>query len=87
MPGSEWNVHRQACLRVEPFRKVLGEKVVVRRDAFLVMGRDEEELLVLAAAVVFAVQTEPWRLEVDLWRSFVNVGVEVLEGLDAGWLE
>ena len=87
MPFSEWSVHRQASMRIEPFKRVLRERVVVRKDAFLVMGRDEEDLLQVAAAVVYAVQTEPWRLEVDLWRSFVNVGLEVLEGLDIGWLD
>jgi hypothetical protein len=37
--------------------------------------------------VTWAVQTRPWRLEIDLWRSFVNVDVEFLEGLDRRWLD
>lgn len=86
MPSSEWSVHRQASLRIEPFKRVLKDMVVVREDTFLVMGMDEEELLRLTAAVVYAVQTDLWRLEVDLWRSFINVDLKMLEGLDVGWL-
>jgi hypothetical protein len=81
MPFSEWSVHRQALMRVEPFMDVLGNRVMVRRDSYLVMGETEEECKRLSAAVVFAVQTRPWRLEVDLWRSWVNVERGFLEGL------
>jgi len=87
MPYSEWSVHHQARTRIMPFKKSLGNKVVVKRDLYLVMGKDEAELLKLAGTVTYAVQTEPWRLEIDLWRSFVNVDVAFLEGLDRAWLD
>lgn len=95
-------MHHQARLRILPFRtKKVGagrgqgsglgplseEKVLVMRDVVLVMGVDEEDLLVMAAATTYAIQTDPWRLEVDLWRSFVNLDIEGLEGLDMSWWE
>lgn len=85
-PYSEWSIHRQARLRIVPFRNILGDRVWVRQDTLLVMGTDEKDLLKLASAVTYAVQTDPWRLEVDLWRSFVNVDLGFLEGLDEKWL-
>lgn len=87
MPCSEWSVHHQCRLRLEPYLPLLKENVVVKRDLFLVMGKDEEDLKRFATGVTFAVQTRPWRLEVDLWRSFVNVDLGFLEGLDDRWLD
>lgn len=87
MPFSEWSIHQQARMRIQPFRKALGDKVVVMRDVFLVMGLDEADLLTVAAATTYAVQTDPWRLEVDLWRSFVNVDMDFLEKLHDQWWE
>jgi hypothetical protein len=37
---------------------------------------------VVCVAVMFALQTKPWFRQVDLWKSFVNVDLELLEGLD-----
>ncbi|KAL6720831.1 hypothetical protein ACLMJK_002756 [Lecanora helva] len=87
MPYSETSMHHSARLRLKPFQKQLGERVVLRRDLFLVMGIDEADLLKYTTATIFAIQTEPWRLEVDLWRSFVNVDMEFLEGLREEWLD
>jgi hypothetical protein len=87
MPYSEWSMHQQTRLRIQPFRTTLGDKVVVMRDVLLVMGCDEEDLLMVSASTTYAVQTDPWRLEVDLWRSFVNVDVEFLRNLQAEWWE
>jgi hypothetical protein len=53
----------------------------------LVMGEDVQELRRLSEGVTWAIQTKPWRLEVDLWRSFVNVDLQFLEDLDPKWLE
>jgi hypothetical protein len=53
----------------------------------LVMGENQEDLLRLAVAATFAIVTRPWRLEVDLWKSFVNVDLKFLEELDERWLE
>ena len=87
MPGSEFSIHHAARLRILPFQQLLKDKVVVMRDLFLVMGEDEEDLRKFAVATTFAIQTDPWRLEVDLWRSFVNVDLKFLEGLRREWLD
>jgi len=87
MPYSELSIHRTASLRLEPFKRLLGDRVIVMRDLFLVMGTDEEDLLKFTTATIFAIQTEPWRLEVDLWRSFINVDMGFLESLQAEWLD
>jgi hypothetical protein len=87
MPFSEWSVHQQLSLRLEPYKKIFGHQVVVAKDLMLVMGRDEQDLRRLTEGVTWAVQTKPWRLEVDFWRSFVNVDGAFLEGLDRRWLD
>jgi hypothetical protein len=51
------------------------------------MGKDEKDLRRLAEVVTFAVQTMPWRFEVDFWRSFVNVPGAFLKGLYQRWLD
>jgi hypothetical protein len=60
----------------------LDERVFHRGDLVLVMGTDQEDLLRWCTAVTFALQTKPWLREVDLWKSFVNVDLAFLEGLD-----
>ncbi|MCJ1417711.1 hypothetical protein MMC32_004056 [Xylographa parallela] len=87
MPYSEWSVHHNCQGRLEPFMHVFRGKVVLKRDLFLVMGEDEKDLQKVATAVTFAIQTRPWRLEVDLWKSFVNVDLKFLEEMDDKWLE
>ena len=88
MPYSEWSIHRQLKQRIAPYRRFLGNNVIVRRDSLLVMAKDEDELLKLASAATYAVQTfDTWRLEIDLWRSFVNVDLGFLEALDERWIE
>ncbi len=52
-------MNHQARLRMEPFKRKFGDRVVVMRDLVLVMGADERELLRLAAAATYAVQTDP----------------------------
>jgi hypothetical protein len=87
MPYSEWSIHQQGRMRMKPYAKQFGDRVMVRRDSFLVMGENEEDLLRLAVAATFGIVTRPWRLEVDLWKSFVNVDIKFLEDLDKMWLE
>ena len=87
MPGSEWSMQQAVKLRIDPFRKQLGKQVITKRDILLVMGKDEEELKRYAVAATWAVQTRPWRMDVDLWKSFVNVDLPFLERLDKRWLE
>ena len=87
MPYSETSIHETARSRIQPFKHLLRDRVVVRRDLYLVMGEDEEDLLKFTTATIFAIQTRPWRLEVDLWRSFMNVDMEFLDSLQAEWLD
>lgn len=65
----------------------LGGHFVCRGDAILVMAGSEEELFRLSTIATFAMQTKPWLREVDLWRSFVNVDLDFLQGLDPAWLD
>lgn len=53
----------------------------------MVVGVDESELFRNATGVTFAMTTKPWLREEDLWRSFVNVDLRFLEGLDGEWLD
>ncbi|KAL8800251.1 MAG: hypothetical protein Q9182_005307 [Xanthomendoza sp. 2 TL-2023] len=90
MPFSETSLHTAASARLAPFRTQFADRVLHMRDLFVVMGVDEEDALKMTTAVVFAVTGEPWRLEMDLWRSFVNVDVGFLDwvdGMGVGWLD
>lgn len=48
-----------ARLRVLPWKKFFGDKVVVKRDKYLVMGETEEECRRLTVACAFAIQMRP----------------------------
>lgn len=87
MPFSEWSIHQSARMRVEPYKHFFGKRVVCWKDMFLVMAKDQEECKKLTTAVVWAISTRPWRLEVDPWKSWWGVGLEFLEGLDERWWE
>ncbi|KAG5296501.1 hypothetical protein I7I50_09691 [Histoplasma capsulatum G186AR] len=87
MPFSDWSMHSNLQQRLDPYKKVLLNKVVIKRDMILILAEDEEELLLLTSAVTFAVQTQPWRLEVDYWKSFINVDSAFLNGLQDGWYD
>jgi hypothetical protein len=88
MPFSEWSIHQQLSLRFEPYRKMLPKRqVIVAKDLVLVMGKDAQECRRLSEGATWAVQTRPWRLEVDFWRSFVGVEGGFLEELEERWLE
>jgi hypothetical protein len=89
MPCSEYSIHHSAKGRLKGFgfERYFKGRVVVKRDKFLVMGKDEGDLFRLASAVTYAIQRRPWRWEVDLWRSWVNVDFKFLEGMDDGLLE
>ncbi|KAF7184910.1 hypothetical protein HII31_13722 [Pseudocercospora fuligena] len=69
------------------FKSMFEGRMGVKRDMVLVMGRDEADLKRYATAATFVLQSNPWRLEVDLWKSFVNVDLEFLQGLHKRWLE
>jgi hypothetical protein len=60
MPCSEWSIHVTARQRIEPFKRKFGDRVVVKRDKFLILGKDEEECRRLTVAVAWAVQRKPW---------------------------
>jgi len=53
-------------MRINQYRDILGRRVFVKRDLFLVMGENEEDLLKYATAATFAIISEPWRLGIDL---------------------
>lgn len=58
-----------------------------RGDLIVVMGEDADDLLKFCTAVTLAVQTRPWYREVDLWKSFINVDLDFIEGLESYWLD
>ncbi|KAI0834510.1 hypothetical protein F5Y06DRAFT_156139 [Hypoxylon sp. FL0890] len=86
---SEWSMYNTLKLRLELLKGQLavGERVIHRNEVILVMGLDKTDLLKYVTAVTFAIQTKPWHREIDLWKSFVNVDLEFLEGLDPYWLD
>ena len=86
-PGSEMSIHHQVRLRTEPYKKQFGTKVRQKKDVYLVMGEDADDCKWLTTALVWAITTRPWRLEVDVWKSFFNVDVSFLQGLNAKWWE
>lgn len=86
MPCSEWSIHHTLRMRMDPYEDIyFGDKIRFRRDMVLVVGKDEKECRELTTSAVFAIQTRPWRLEVDPWKSWWNVDLEFLERLDGGW--
>ena len=87
MAFSEKSVHHNMAQRFAPYMEdfASGKKLKIRKDVVLVMGENEAELVKLASAATFILQTQPWRLEVDFWRSFVNIDLKFLEGLNDGW--
>ncbi|RYP36854.1 hypothetical protein DL767_003244 [Monosporascus sp. MG133] len=85
--SSEWSIYNTLKLRLDLLREQFGDRVTHRGDVILVMGSDELDLLRYAVAVTFAIQTKPWYREIDLWKSFVNVDLGFLEGLDPYWLD
>lgn len=86
MPFSEWSIYNSALQRLRSLNKVFGDRVTVRRDLSMVMGVDEQDLEKYAMGVTYTIRTKPWRQEVDIWRSFVNVDYAFLEKLDDKWL-
>jgi hypothetical protein len=89
MPFSEWSCHFNLSNRLQDLWAALDgwrkNKVKIRRDVVLIMGEDEEDLLNLATAATFLIQTHPRRLEVDFWKSFVNVDIDFIGGLKDEW--
>lgn len=88
MPFSEYSMHANMVVKLKPLQQQLGrdgDKIKIRKDVMLIMGKDEEELLRLTAATTFTIQTRPWRLEIDFWKSFVNIDVGFLESLHEQW--
>jgi hypothetical protein len=87
MPFSEFSIHFNLSQRIEPFRKALRDKTLIKRDMVIVMAEDAEELQMLTSAVTFAIQTRPWRLEVDYWKSFINVDIGFMDSLQDEWYD
>ncbi|KAI8626051.1 hypothetical protein F5Y19DRAFT_466640 [Xylariaceae sp. FL1651] len=76
-PLSEWSMYNTLRLRLGTLKEQLGDRVVHRSDTILVMGVDQLDLFRYATAI----------REIDLWKSFVNVDIKFLEGLDPYWLD
>lgn len=87
MPGSEFSAHHTMGKRLEILRSQFEGRVLHRGDLILVMGVSPDDLLKYCTAITFAIQTKPWLREVDLWKSYVNVKLEFLQGLDPLLLE
>ncbi|KAF2668737.1 hypothetical protein BT63DRAFT_284063 [Microthyrium microscopicum] len=86
MVGAEWSMHHSLGLSLKPYDSQFRKNIARRRDIILVMGENEEELAKMCTCVTYAVQDRPWLREIDLWKSFINVDLEFLEGLDKYWL-
>ncbi|KAG8625597.1 hypothetical protein KVT40_005998 [Elsinoe batatas] len=84
MPFSEWSVHHTLRGRVEEYEWYFRGRVVVKRHRLLVLAGDWEECRLLTTLVVWAVQTRPWRLEVDPWKSWMGVSADFLGGVGGG---
>ena len=84
---SEHSMYQLLGLRLWLLALQFEDRVIYRGDVILVMGIDASDLLRYVVAVTFAVQTNDWRQEIDLWKSFVNVDLKFLEGLDSYWLD
>ena len=87
MPGSGFSIQKGVDDRFARFLKVFGARTEVKRDMVLVMGESTEDLRWWLTAAIFVVQTNPWRWEVDWWKSIVDVNLDFLKGLDKEWLE
>ena len=51
------------------------------------MGENEDDLVRRAVGATYAIVTRPWRLELDVWKSFVNVDLAYLEAMDKRWFD
>lgn len=86
MGCSKFSMHYTAKTRIIPYENTFFKgSVVTKRDKYLVMGKDEGNCKRLTAAAVFAAECKPWRQEVDLWKSFLNVDEKFLKGLKEKW--
>jgi len=66
-------MHHTVDLRLQRWKAQLGDNVKLRMDIILVMGKTQQELETYMFGTVYALHTNPWRLEIDFWRSFINV--------------
>lgn len=81
------SLHYTVGRRLELLKKQFAGNVTYRGDLILVRGKDANELLKYCTAVTFAMQTKPWVREVDLHKSFINVDLGFLEGLEFFWID
>lgn len=86
-PNSEEYVYDELDGRLKHLERQFRDRVMHRANVVLVMGTSALELFRYAVAVTFVLQARKWNHEVDLWKSFVNVDLGFLEGLDSYWLD
>jgi hypothetical protein len=86
-PISEWSIYHSIWLRLGELKSQLGDHVDQRGDVLLIKAANQEDLMKYCMAVTFALQTKPWFREIDWWKSFVNIDLKFLEGLDNWWLD
>ena len=86
-PDSDWSMQHNIDLQLARIKKQFGKNFEVKREMVLVMAEDEEKMPDLLTSIVFQLQTNQWRYEVDWWKSFVNVDLSFLAGLDRVWLD
>jgi hypothetical protein len=87
MPFSEWSIHHALRLRLNEYEQKIKGKVFLKGDKILVVGKNREMCRNYSTIAYFALTTRPWRLEVDVWKSFFGVKLDFLEGLDQSWWE
>jgi hypothetical protein len=87
MPFSEWSIHHALRLRLNEHEHKIKGKVFLKGDKILVVGKNREMCRNYSTIAYFALTTRPWRLEVDVWKSFFGVKLDFLEGLDQSWWE
>ncbi|KAH0184924.1 hypothetical protein KCV03_g8576, partial [Aureobasidium melanogenum] len=87
MPFSEWSIHHALRLRLAEYEKMIEGKIFLKGDKLLVVGKNWGMCRNYSTIAYFALTTRPWRLEVDVWKSFFGVKLDFLEGLDERWWE
>lgn len=83
MPFSEWSMNHSLGLHLESLKETeLRHSFESKGNMVSVMSETKEQLSSVLTPVVFMLQSNPWRIEVDFWKSFIDVDFPFLEKLD-----